>query len=221
MKIIAFVGTSDTGKTQLIQKLIGELKSRGHSVSVIKHCAHGFDLEAEGKDSAQFVEAGSDYVCLYSSEGLAVLQKKMTDLDVKKMTREYLKCCDFILVEGGRSDKTLKKIEVLRKGVSEKIECSPEELIAIVSDFDVGKDIPVFNPEEINKIADFLENQPHEKGSHAYLEIDDVDVPMNPFVQKIFVSTLMGMIDSLEGIPENPECITLTLKRKWKKDEKI
>jgi molybdopterin-guanine dinucleotide biosynthesis protein B len=221
MKIFAFTGTSDTGKTQLIQKLIGELKSRGNSVSVIKHCAHGFDLEAEGKDSAQFIEAGSDLVCMYSSEGLAVLQKKMPDLDVNKITREYLKCGDFILVEGGRSDKTLKKIEVMRKGVSEKIECSPEELIAIISDFDAGKDIPVFHPEETNKIADFLENQPHEKGPQVYLDIDDANVPMNPFVQKIITNTVMGMIDTLEGIPEKPECITLTLMRKWEKDEKI
>jgi molybdopterin-guanine dinucleotide biosynthesis protein B len=217
MKIIAFVGTSDTGKTQLIQRLIGELKSRGNSVSVIKHCAHGFDLEAEGKDSAQFVEAGSDSVCMYSSGALAVLQKKMPDIDAKKISIEFLKCCDFILVEGGRSDKTLKKIEVLRKGVSEKTECYPEELIAIISDFDVGKDIPVFHPEEINKVADFLENQPHEKGSHVYLDIDNVNVPMNPFVQKIITNAVMGMVDSLEGIPENPECITLTLTRKWEK----
>ena len=44
MKIFGFVGNSDSGKTKLLQKLVGELKNRGHKVSVIKHCAHGFDL---------------------------------------------------------------------------------------------------------------------------------------------------------------------------------
>jgi molybdopterin-guanine dinucleotide biosynthesis protein B len=137
------------------------------------------------------------------------------------ISREYLKCSDFILVEGAKSDKSLKKIEVLRKGFSEKILCSPEELIAVVSDFDMGKDIPVFHPEDIEKIADFMENYPEEKEPLLWLDIDDVSIPMNPFVQKIFTQILMGMIRSLEGIPENPECITLSLSRKGKEDEKI
>ena len=53
------------------------------------------------------------------------------------------------------------------------------------------------------------------------LEIDNTSVPMNPFVQKIFEKTLLGMINSLEGIPEDPECITLSLIKEGKKDEKI
>jgi molybdopterin-guanine dinucleotide biosynthesis protein B len=221
MKIFAFIGISDSGKTPLIRKLVGELKSRRYTVSVIKHCAHGFELEEQGKDTAQFMEAGSDSVCMYSPDGMAVFQQKKTELDVKKISRVYLKGSDFILVEGAKSDKGLKKIEVLRKGFSEKILCSPEELIAVVSDFDVRKDIPVFHPEDIEKIADFLENYPHEKEPQLLLDIDDVSIPMNPFVQKIFSNTLMGMIHSLEGITEDPECITLSLSRKGKKNEKI
>jgi len=204
-----------------MRKLIGELKNRGYTVSVIKHCAHGFDLEEQGKDTAQFVEAGSDSVCMYSPDGMAVFQQEKTEPDVNKISREYLKCSDFILVEGAKSDKTLKKIEVLRKGISEKISCSPEELIAVVSDFDAGKDIPVFHPEDIEKIADFMENYPHEKEPLLWLDIDNASIPMNPFVQKIFTQVLMGMIHSLEGIPEDPECITLSLSRKGEKDEKI
>jgi molybdopterin-guanine dinucleotide biosynthesis protein B len=221
MKIFAFTGISDSGKTPLILKLIRELKGRGYTVSVIKHCAHGFNLREQGKDTAQFREAGSDSVCMYSPDGMAVFQQKKTELDVNKISREYLKCSDFILVEGAKSDKELKKIEVLRKGFSEKILCSPEELIAVVSDFDVGKDLPVFHPEDIEKIADFLENYPHEKEPQLRLDIDDVSIPMNPFVQKIFSNTLMGMIRSLEGIPEDSECITLSKSRKGKNDEKI
>lgn len=221
MKIFAFVGVSDSGKTLLMRKLIDELKSRGYTVSVIKHCPHGFDLEGQGKDTAQFMEARSDSVYMYSPDGMAVFQQKKTELDVKKISREYLKCSDFILVEGAKSDRKLKKIEVLRKGFSEKILCSPEERIAVVSDFDVGKDIPVFHPEDIEKIADFMENYPNEKEPELWLDIDDVSIPMNPFVQKIFTQILMGMIRSLEGIPEDSECITLSLSRKGKKDEKI
>lgn len=221
MKIFAFVGISDSGKTHLIRKLIAELKNRGYTVSVIKHCARGFDLEEQGKDSAQFMEAGSDSVIMYSPDGMAVFQQKKAGLDVKKISRKYLKCSDFVLIEGAKSDKKLNKIEVLRKGLSDKISCPPEELIAVVSDFDAGKNIPVFHPEEVEKIADFLENCPDDKEPQVWLDIDDVSIPMNPFVQKIFGNTLMGMIRSLEGIPEDPQCITLSLLRKRKKNEKI
>lgn len=221
MKIFAFAGISDSGKTQLIRKLIGELKSRNRTISVIKHCAHGFDLEKQGKDTAQFMEAGSDSVCMYSPDGMAVFQQKKTGLDAQKISVAYFKGSDFVLVEGASSDKKLKKIEVLRKGFSEKISSSPEELVAVVADFDVGKDIPVFHPEDIEKIVDFVENYPHEKEPQFQLDIEGVSVPMNPFVQKIFSNTLWGMIRSLDGIPEDPACITLSLSRKGKKDEKI
>jgi molybdopterin-guanine dinucleotide biosynthesis protein B len=221
MKIVAFVGISDSGRTQLMQKLICELKSRGNTVSVIKHSAHGFDLEAQGKDTAQFMKAGSNSFCMHSPDGLFVFQRKKTELDVNKISREYLKCSDFILVEGARSDKNIKKIEVLRKGLAEKIQCSPEEVIAVVSDFDAAKDVPSFHPDDIEKIADFLENYPDEKEPQIRLDVNDKSIPMNPFVQKIFSNTLMGMVRSLEGIPEDPECIILALSKKGKKDEKI
>lgn len=163
MKIFAFAGISDSGKTHLIQDLIQELKKREYTVSVIKHCPHGFELEAQGKDTAKFVQAGADSACMYSPDGFAVLRQKKRDLDVRKITRNYLPYSDFVLVEGDKSDKTLKKIEIMRKGISEKMICSPEELIAVVSDFNVGIDKPVFHPDKINAIADFLETQPCEK----------------------------------------------------------
>ena len=55
------------------------------------------------------------------------------------------------------------------------------------------------------------------------MEIDGVSVPMNPFVQKIFSNALLGLINSLEGIPDNPGRITVTLsmQKEGKKDEKI
>jgi molybdopterin-guanine dinucleotide biosynthesis protein B len=221
MKIIAFIGNSESGKTHLLRKLIAELKRRGYSVSVIKHCAHGFNLEEQGKDTAQLMEAGSDSVGMYSPDSMAVFQQKKNEWDVQKIAREFMKCSNFILVEGARSNQKFKKIEVLRKGVSEKLSCSPEELVAVVSDFDAGMDLPLFHPEDIEKIADFLEKMEHEKQSQIHLAIDDVSISMNPFVQKIFTHVLMGMIHSLEGIPENPECITLSFLRRGKKDEKI
>ena len=49
MKILAVVGTKNTGKTTLVTMLVQELVKRGHQVGTIKHTHHDFDLE--GKDT--------------------------------------------------------------------------------------------------------------------------------------------------------------------------
>ena len=219
MRIFAFVGSNRSGKTAIVQKLTGELKRRGYRVSVIKRHANDSELEGQGKNASLYLEAGSDSVLMYSPDGTTVFYQKKVGMDVEKISREFLRGSDIILVEGAVADDKLKKIEVLRKGVSEKLSCSPEELIAVVSDFDTGKDIPSFHPEDTEKIAGFLENYPLKKEPLIRLDIDGVSVPMNPFVQKIFTGTITGMVYSLEGIPENPGRITLSLSRKGKKDE--
>jgi len=157
MKICAIVGYSKSGKTRLIRKLIQELKRRGHSVAVIKHCAGGFTFDLEGKDSWQFMETESNGVALISPGQLAVLKRKVEKVDFHRVAEEYFRDVDIVLVEGGRRERGLKKIEVLRRGVSEKVECSLEELIAVVSDVKVAVNKPVCHPDQIGEIADIME----------------------------------------------------------------
>ena len=157
MKICAIVGHSKSGKTRLIRKLIPELKRRGHSVAVIKHCAGGFTIDLEGKDSWQFMEAESNGVALISPDQLAVLKRNVDKVDFCSVAEEYFRDVDIVLVEGGRRERGLKKIEVLRKGVAEKMECSPEELIAVVSDVKVAVNKPVCHPDQVGEIADIME----------------------------------------------------------------
>jgi len=49
--VISVVAKSGTGKTTLLEKLIAELKRRGYRVGAMKHDAHQFDIDREGKDS--------------------------------------------------------------------------------------------------------------------------------------------------------------------------
>lgn len=217
MKIFACVGAPDAVRMELIRKLVGELKSRGYTVAVLKEFVHGFDLGGGEKETASFMEAGSDAVFMYVPDGAAVLRQKKNGMDMGKMARKCLEGNRYILVDGAPSGEKLKKIAVLTKGSSEEMSSPPEDLIAVVSDSESGTDVPMFHPEDIQKIADFLVNQPDEEAPPVRLEIDGVPIPMNPFVQKIFTHTLTGMIHSLEGIPEDPGCISLSLSRKRKK----
>ncbi len=62
-----------------------------------------------------------------------------------------------MLVEGGKSDPALRKIEVLRPGVSKGLMTPPEELAAIVADRPIaGAGVPHFSPDQVVEIADWL-----------------------------------------------------------------
>lgn len=221
MKIFAFVGRSQSGKTRLIQRLIPKLKERGHSVSVIKHCRHGFDLDSKGKDSWQFLEAGLNQVGLTSPNQVALLQKTEDKFNVRSLVERHFQDFDIVLIEGGRQYAELKKIEILRKGVSEKLECSKKELIGVVADIDVSVNRPVFHPDNIKEIVDFLESGNEFRKPLVTLRIDGVPVQLNMFVQKIFQNIALGMITSLKGVKKNPKHIDLTIKRSKVENEKL
>jgi molybdopterin-guanine dinucleotide biosynthesis protein len=186
MKIIAFVGSSGCGKTRLIALLIPELKRRGLAVAVVKHCGHGFDLNGPDKDSSKFLAAGADGVALAGPDRTAVLcdnqagsagrvvrdNRVVCDnqvghagrvvrddrvVDLGALARREFAGADIVLVEGGKSDPSLRKIEVLRPGVSKGLMIPPEELAAIVADRPIaGAGVPHFSPDQVAAIADWL-----------------------------------------------------------------
>ena len=76
--VFAFSGFSGSGKTTLIEKLIPVFKRRGYRVAVIKHDAHDFEIDKEGKDTYRFREAGADRVYISSSQKSARMNSGTT-----------------------------------------------------------------------------------------------------------------------------------------------
>ncbi len=214
MNIVAVVGNSNSGKTRLIEKLIPELKQRGYSVAVVKHCSKGFTLSPEGKDSWKFGEAGSDGVSMIGPDRLTLIRKDTSNPFPSAVAAEYFKDADIVLVEGGRREKRLEKIQVLRKGVAEEVDCPVAELLAVVSDMEVTLDKPVYHPDQVSKIADVVEARIEKQSAQVSLSIDGSPVRLNEFVQRIVANTLLGLIGSLDKIKKNPERITLSLLKK-------
>ena len=54
------------------------------------------------------------------------------------------------------------------------------------------------------------------KSTDIVLDVDGKRVPMNPFVQRIFASTIEGMLRALEGIPPDPKEIRISIKKEGK-----
>jgi len=73
--VIAIVGRSGVGKTVIMEKLIAEFKSRGYRVGAVKHTHQTIDLDAPGKDTWRYTEAGSDAVAISSPLRVTVFNK--------------------------------------------------------------------------------------------------------------------------------------------------
>jgi molybdopterin-guanine dinucleotide biosynthesis protein B len=163
MKVIAVTGRSETGKTSLIRGLIEELGRSGIVVAVVKHCGDDFDLGAEDKDSAIFLKAGAVGVALAAPERTAFIRKTLEYPSDLALASEC-EGADLVIIEGGRADAFIPKIEVLRKGVSEDLRTPARELKAVVADFEpeMPAPVPVFNPRRFREIAVFIASNARE-----------------------------------------------------------
>jgi len=214
MKIVAVAGLSETGKTRLIVRLIQELTKRGLRVSAVKRCSHGFALDTEGKDTAEFSRAGAGGVAMISPEGWAALARAAS-VEAPALAARLFPEADVVLIEGGKNVAGVPKIEVLRAGVSEALTSRPEELLAVVSDRPLpdGVPVPVFRPEETARLSDLILSVEEASMADITLEVDGQEVNMNPFVRTFIERTVLGMVTSLSGIDPEPKKISLVIDR--------
>ena len=156
--IISVVGKSDAGKTTFIEKLIKELKYRDIRVCTIKHDVHGFDIDKPGKDTWRHAKAGADTVVISSHEKMAMIKKVQEELSLDQIAQMVSSDIDIIITEGyKRSNKP--KIEISRSERGTQLLCSPEELIAVVSDINWNIDVPVFELDDAAGVADLLQRR--------------------------------------------------------------
>jgi molybdopterin-guanine dinucleotide biosynthesis adapter protein len=214
MRIVAIVGFSETGKTRLAARLIMELRRRGRRVAAVKRCAHGFSLDTEGKDSADFSAAGAEGVALVSPEGWAAFGSA-ADADAARLAARLFPEADVVLIEGGKDVRGIRKIEVLRAGVSEIPVSPPGELAALVSDLPAagGGAVPVFGPDDVAGVADLILSLEEADMADIKLEVDGREINLNAFVKTFIEKTLLGMVTSLSGVDSDPKRIAIVIDR--------
>ena len=158
-KVINIIGYgSNVGKTYIMEGLIKELKSRGLSIATIKQDIHGFDIDKKGKDTYKHRKAGSETVIISSKNRIAIIKELNKETELQEII-EMASDKDIILVEGYKKSN-LRKIEVYRDGLSEKILTPKEKLIAIASDTDIHMDdVKVIPKEDFKALADLIEKE--------------------------------------------------------------
>ena len=158
--VVSIIANSGTGKTTLIEKLIKELKQRGYLVGVVKHDAHRFSIDHEGKDSWRFTRAGADIMLLTSKGQIAMVRQHLEDdPELTETIATYCKGLDIVITEGFK-DSTMAKIEVHRKECGSALlsqnELHKSTIIAVASDEPLDMAIPVYDVNDFMGLSDFI-----------------------------------------------------------------
>lgn len=158
--VVSIVAKSGTGKTTLVEKLIRELKVRGNRIAAIKHDAHSFDIDHEGKDSWRLTRAGADTMLITSPEKIAMVKQNAGDEpELAETIATYCTDVDIVLTEGFKRS-SMPKIEVHRSECSATLLCRGDvhdpQLIAVASDEPLELDVPVYDINDAAGLCDLL-----------------------------------------------------------------
>jgi molybdopterin-guanine dinucleotide biosynthesis protein MobB len=161
--VVSIVAKSGTGKTTLLEKLIAEMKQRGYRVAAIKHDAHSFSIDHQGKDSWRLTQAGADIMLITSPAKIAMVkQNEHTEPTLGETIATYCRDVDIVLTEGFKRSN-MPKVEVHRRERSATLLCRGEEhdpaLFAVASDEPLELDVPVFDLNDAPGLCSLIEKR--------------------------------------------------------------
>ncbi|UCG69194.1 MAG: molybdopterin-guanine dinucleotide biosynthesis protein B [Thermoplasmata archaeon] len=229
--ILNTYGESNTGKTLLIEKLIGALKEKGYGVGTVKNIKkEDFTIDIEGKDTWRHSKAGSKVVVAKSKSEVAFLvndgMRPEEVIDVMK----NIAGLDIIIVEG-YWDYEGPKVAV------GEIEERPGMVIRYKDDFNEildytiegieveylkkklpGLDCGKCGMETCKELALSIRMKKNEFDDCYYfsekrvsMAVDGKEIPLGKFAKDIVAGTIEGMVSSLKGVEEAKD-ITIEIK---------
>ncbi|EGB15278.1 molybdopterin-guanine dinucleotide biosynthesis protein B [Pseudodesulfovibrio mercurii] len=155
--ILCIVGKKKSGKTTFLEKLLPELRKLGLSVGAVKHDAHSFEMDVEGKDSWRLKRAGAETVVVSSPDRVAMIKSVDRERSLEELAETLFADKDLVLAEGYFSADQ-PKIEVYRADAHAQPLCDrynqqARKLIAMVTDRGVDADVPRFGLDDAAEVA--------------------------------------------------------------------
>ena len=207
--VVGVVGESGVGKTTFILNLLPKFVNDGFNVAVVKHCMHGFDLDVEGKDSWRFVQKGATGVLLTADDKIAIIRKPVDD--ILYVIQNWFAGYDFVFVEGYHQLRGIKKINLLRKDISRNIIVEEDELLCLVTDFNINTAHVWFKFEDIDRIYRFIIDDAAKERKDVILSVNNRNIKLNPFVKTLVRNLIKGIVKSLKLPDENITSINISL----------
>lgn len=157
--VVQIVGYKNSGKTTLIEQLIGRLTEKGYTVGAIKHDAHQFETDHPGTDTWRHRKAGAHITAITSEHRTAIVEEKHTPLNelLQRMTS-----MDIVLVEGFKHEP-YPKIVVVRSEEDKALVRSLHNVVA-VSSWVAGLkyNVPVYAIGDFEGVAEWIQQNLHE-----------------------------------------------------------
>ncbi len=213
MRIIAVVGTKNTGKTTLVTSIVKKLVERGYNVGTVKHTHHQFDLPE--RDTGKHKKAGAEIVAGIGNETFLTINDTM-DLENVLVMMKFMKDLDFVVIEGLKESRyakistsdykdeyTIANVNVFEMDDSElnsTVDLILERSFGMINDLNCKKCgyecCNEFirakiggNPDATNCKAE---------SDQVILKINNHMIPLNPFVRTFINETVLGMVKSLK-----------------------
>ena len=132
--LVAIVGRTNSGKTTFIEKLLPELLALGLRVGAVKHDAHRFEIDREGKDSWRLGRAGALAYAISSADKLAYVARLDRELTLPEIVERFFDGFDLVVAEGYKRSAP-NVIEVFRVAAGyEAPVLGPGDWFALVTD---------------------------------------------------------------------------------------
>ena len=199
--IVSIVGKSKSGKTTLIEKLIGELKSRGYRVATIKHTPQKLTFDEPGKDSWRHTQAGSEATVISSPDKMVLIKPVARDINLEEIAHLLGEDYDLILTEGFKQGDA-PKIEVHRKEAGPPL-AAVKKLIAIATDEPLETKTRQFSLEDTKGLADLVEKgfiKPQRERVSLY--VNNAPISLSSFPKQIIGNILLAIASSLKEVGE-------------------
>ena len=162
--LLAISGVKNSGKTTLIERILPKLKEAGYKAATVKHDGHDFEVDVEGTDTYKHRKAGVYGTAIFSKNKFMVIKEQKDTKEEELIS--YFSEADIIILEGFKYSD-YPKIEIVRKGNSEKSVCKKETILALATDienFDSSINIVDLNDRDsiVNLIIEFIKGRDNE-----------------------------------------------------------
>jgi molybdopterin-guanine dinucleotide biosynthesis protein B len=152
-KAVAIVGPSNSGKTELICRLVTWFRTQGLEAAVLKH-SHHLQLADTGKDTGRYRQAGARNVALAAPGLLQITRVLAADPPVGEVLAAWTPDADLILVEGYKSS-SLPQIALVGPQLEPVLQ-DFSRVIALVSGDPYESPLPVFAPGQVAELGQFI-----------------------------------------------------------------
>lgn len=204
MRVRAVVGDSGSGKTLLVERLVGRLHAAGQRVAYLKHAPHGFDPGRAGSDTERVAAAGADEVVIVDGDGAvhpvgSSAVRSAPDLLLGGIA------ADVALLEGW-SASSWPKLRVRAAGTAPR-EVAPPVLLDLERGPEGFTEADLAAAEEV-----LLRSTPRAGDPVVTVRADGTDVPVGGFAARAVAATVAGLLGTLHGV-EDPG--TLSVEVRW------